>query len=914
MAASLGLDLVKDLEELELKPTIALFSSYTIDLAFFEVEILSALQNKNEDILALVLCDYSQYLDTARTVRSVRKAESEYRFIPVRNPGRVFHPKTHLLAGDGWARLYVGSGNLTTAGFRRNLEIYDRIDWTIHKNQYAAAFQSFGHFLEKLGEPGRLPANAGKSIARVLEQVRKCEGPPETDIEFASSLDSPLMDGLDRLLPDGLREVIICSPYHDHDSDPLIRLSRRYPHASFRFVVPHDSTPVNPQLLKTLKGRVSFARFKSENLHDRILHAKLILGIGTKSSTLIVGSPNFTGAGCLVAPPNGNVETWTIRKGSPTAFERLFKGEYILEDAPAGLPYLPLKVSPSPSPSQFVIDHASYDETVLRVTIARFPKGTAGSVAAYVSGYLGQIELKDGIVRRKEDGTGHISFSVPAAEAQKLTEPCTVYLRMKAGAQFETSEPVWIELTVALAMDAFSRRLRDSLTDFATHVQESGRPRDSRTMARMINAVSDLIRQISLERVGPIEGGGSTTPTTPKDKESGWSGPRTVVPSDEVGSAGAEHFGFLKRLAGELDRLTQRSPEQVKRLIAASYPSGDTESETPEAVPDEPWKPEADFLEDYGEQFTRMLESVAELDLKRVSFVRIGLIALECLSNLSFLIYLDFLGLDPQASEEEQRRAGVQFENDWRRLLHFCFTSTDVTSEQGEGWLVSYKLPSEQETSFQSLSFLIGTLAMISNWTFTAKQTTQNNLIGKYREMLWDLEQSLGIQKKVAIGLTPKIREFMLRVNSYQLLFSDPDATLATLAWLYDQPRRSQHISSLYGPVKRLNEIDVLLFGSKAPAANEIGAEREKIRAELIAAPKLQSLMAVYEQVKKRRKDPLVLFIIDPASTKTCPRPDCHAPIFLKTQSQLSNPTAWTQCSECDSILIGALKFLQVDT
>ena len=217
------LDLLKELSAA--KARLAFFTTFTLDLAFFEAEVFEVLQAADKDVQAIVLADRMSYLETALAGRFVRKAESEYRLFPFTPTGPTFHPKVIFLAGNDWARLYVGSGNVTRPGFARNLEIFDRIETSTAAPAHAACFKSFAEFMKQLAKPSGAPANASKSLSAVIEAAERfSNGPDDGEIVFGSTFQRSLLEDLKRHPISNCRDILVASPFHDPDNSALTEL------------------------------------------------------------------------------------------------------------------------------------------------------------------------------------------------------------------------------------------------------------------------------------------------------------------------------------------------------------------------------------------------------------------------------------------------------------------------------------------------------------------------------------------------------------------------------------------------------------------------------------------------------------------------------------------------------------------
>ena len=125
----------------------ALFTTYTLSLAFFEAHLLPLLEAVGcSDISILVDEHFHTESLSERRARSVGRA---YRLIPVAMPsGGIFHPKVAYLWGRTSDVLAVGSGNLTYAGQGHNLECID----FVASDKEPGSFRDIADFFSNLIE------------------------------------------------------------------------------------------------------------------------------------------------------------------------------------------------------------------------------------------------------------------------------------------------------------------------------------------------------------------------------------------------------------------------------------------------------------------------------------------------------------------------------------------------------------------------------------------------------------------------------------------------------------------------------------------------------------------------------------------------------------------------------------------
>jgi len=680
-------DLLKEI--LSFKPRLALFTTYTLDLAFFESEIFAPLQDANENVQVTLLVDRATYWESALAGRFVRKAESEYRLLPVRAPGGVFHPKICLLVGEDWARLYIGSANLTRTGFQENLELVDCVEWNREDQQNAACFAGASGFLRRLIDAQLVPSNGHAPInaaRNALEKIGVKDSPAK--VSFGSSLSSSLDHELEAILPADCTDIRICSPYHDARNETLTAFAQRYPAARIELLVPKESSHVNPKMSATILKRVGFVGFKSPQMGLRFLHAKCYLARNRKESILVVGSANFTTPGFMSEYRQGNIETWIIRRGVRDTFDGLFEGPNSLVELKQCPSYRPMTHSPQPSFGAFIVDHASYDDATLRVLIRQEELKGVCDVVVRIEGFLGRIFIRDRITLKKGQQT--LSFSIGPSDGKKLTSSCYLYLEFPPS-QVRRSNSVWIELTGQLALDARERRLRDALAELENQVLERGRPVERRGIDRILKTLADWLREASSET--EVEG------QTLQGRASSTTGAGPEMPSaniplswDDGSSSGSEvargtggRIHLLAEMVSVLKRFAEQDSQQVRKRIKAET-AGSSDDEDPEDSGRERWVPDQDFVGDYRSHFEEMLELLREVK-NEPALTGFGLRTLECLAQLSFLINLVMIGCDDSVGDHRQQLAFREHEETWRKIVRFLLASVNGEGQEGVGWL-----------------------------------------------------------------------------------------------------------------------------------------------------------------------------------------------------------------------------------
>ncbi|MEJ7786937.1 MAG: hypothetical protein WKF96_19220 [Solirubrobacteraceae bacterium] len=282
--------------------------TYTASLEFFERFALSSARSLGA--LVTVVSD-------ATMVRGdpvvVRRAGVQYRDARAVCPGATaFHPKLLVAVGDGQARVAIGSGNLTLAGWHANAET-----WTVLR-------ADGGHGPDTLHEvAGFLRALASSDIAfsaqtpdallRVANELYGLSA-DEPGPKLMHSLDAPIVDQLPAV-HGPVDELVLYAPFHDGQ----LRGTRRLldvlqPTALTVFVQPDTVVdgPALQMLVAERGGRLAWVDRRpprgdgSRGRDERYWHGKLVQWRTAAGETwALTGSPNLSRPALLAAVGDG---------------------------------------------------------------------------------------------------------------------------------------------------------------------------------------------------------------------------------------------------------------------------------------------------------------------------------------------------------------------------------------------------------------------------------------------------------------------------------------------------------------------------------------------------------------------------------------------------------------------------------
>ena len=269
--------------------------TFNIDLAWFESLVYQRLITAGVRRI-LIVTDTTELSSTIeRQVGAFHRAGIDYSVLGIDVSG-CFHPKAIFLSGTNAARLYVGSGNITSNGFGRNLEVYERFEVTKEDTGILIAFNQFRKYIEGLFKdhfdsvPSSINEIMTHAFGAELLTRRESTNPQPT------LLGSPneLFGQLD--VPDQPADSLtMLAPYFDPNGDAVLNLAKKF-NAKY-FTVITDKRRTNLCTIAATAIRSAGGVFKFlDTENERPLHAKIIFGKGQDWAIGISGSANLSKA------------------------------------------------------------------------------------------------------------------------------------------------------------------------------------------------------------------------------------------------------------------------------------------------------------------------------------------------------------------------------------------------------------------------------------------------------------------------------------------------------------------------------------------------------------------------------------------------------------------------------------------
>src|SRR6185437_1072420 len=329
------------------KPLACIASTFTFDATFFETECLGRFlqmeTHASESGAVGYLIEREEKLAESKVCvlvdrRHARDKESmRWDVVGVLVPHAIQHAKLALLVWGNYARVIVGSGNLTEPGYRQNLEIFGSIDFSRATGGDRNAVTSAISFLERVAQyaVGRDGNDTPKNRLRgaltgARSRISHWATTGSNALNCRLLFGEPGSSALEQMRDDWPsnrppRQARVVSPFFDRPgADTEVRtvanlvkaLAERgdraiefdvrtepLPDGRLRVYAPKKTIDTAMQSCDVAVHGVS----RVQNNEPRALHAKMLCLANDEWRVLLVGSSNFTAAG-LGSGQHGNFE------------------------------------------------------------------------------------------------------------------------------------------------------------------------------------------------------------------------------------------------------------------------------------------------------------------------------------------------------------------------------------------------------------------------------------------------------------------------------------------------------------------------------------------------------------------------------------------------------------------------------
>lgn len=281
----------------------AIFTTYSINLYYLEQQVLSLLGSKGIHYVS-VLVDSNMLntqLDTYSILSEQRKRNYAVHGIQCNG---AFHPKIIFLAGETTLLLLLGSGNLTSSGHGKNLEVWNAIyidndkdkklgiviqAWNYLKNLHSDLGLSAQYKIKSIEENCALLNNT--EHVKLLDWY---ESDHNSKISFLANGSDSLFSQLSNLIDNSTIESITAmSPFYDSEGKFIHQLDKRFKPKKINIILQEDFGAV-PTKMKPAGNMIfyNWLDIQNEKFRQNYFHAKNFVFKGKSKSYLLSGSAN----------------------------------------------------------------------------------------------------------------------------------------------------------------------------------------------------------------------------------------------------------------------------------------------------------------------------------------------------------------------------------------------------------------------------------------------------------------------------------------------------------------------------------------------------------------------------------------------------------------------------------------------
>lgn len=320
MAQEGTINLITEFTERQRHNDIIVLTTFCFDPYFFDKFLFHKIRSSNPFSEIIVLVDGQQYAQAME--RSTNDTGRNYHLIPIYLPHGVFHPKIFLFSSTekGTATVYIGSSNLTMAGFTRNAEMLAKMEYS--PENVDSTIESVKDFFQQLIQQKYiLDPRAINAIQHLLGSLPTPDDEPsDTDYIILHNMQSPILPlMLENLEQDSFSELFLLAPFFSPDARVLQRITEQVTVSQIRIGLQkgnHNLRDIRPYAEFSTGCGIPYgiveAAFKGD--YTRTFHSK-ILYLKGEDQHLLIGSPNMTRSALLESADRGNVECAVLFKG-----------------------------------------------------------------------------------------------------------------------------------------------------------------------------------------------------------------------------------------------------------------------------------------------------------------------------------------------------------------------------------------------------------------------------------------------------------------------------------------------------------------------------------------------------------------------------------------------------------------------
>ncbi len=274
--------------------------TYNFDPIFFERIVLTNLEAASITNISIVADQ--NYLDKNlfRKKDQIKYLGKKY-ILEKANCSGLFHPKLMLKFSKDSAKLWMGSGNISSGGWGKNQELAIEIDLSNKNTLFQKTLKYIGKFCL-----GQLKNDIEDYL---INYNYDNTNNPNFDIEFSSGDNSLSSIIKQRWMENTYHKLTIFTGSTDKNAAFLEWANNVFGIKEFTVVSSVNSFSFLPSIFNSFP----FITLIGETESDQLMHGKFYLFEGKDKNSVIIGSPNCSRIAWLISPnQGGNVESMVI--------------------------------------------------------------------------------------------------------------------------------------------------------------------------------------------------------------------------------------------------------------------------------------------------------------------------------------------------------------------------------------------------------------------------------------------------------------------------------------------------------------------------------------------------------------------------------------------------------------------------
>lgn len=311
MASTGKINLIKEFSENQKENDVIVLTTFKFDAPFFDIYLFNRLLDYNSSAEIFILMDGNEYLNnydlfTKHTGRA-------YHLIPVFPKKGVFHPKLSLFYSGSESKItaYVGSCNVTLAGFTANAEIVTKIDSKLNPVD-ANVVEAVNYYKTMVDKGLILNVKFSKAINEISEKITNQQ--ENNEVTIIHNLEQPILNQtLKKINPP--EDVLMLAPFWSPNTRVLEEINSKQSLKKAEILIQennHNLTDPKKYQEYCNNNNISLNFKHAKFEKNRTFHSKILCF--NKQNTALLGSSNMTESALLKTVEGGNFEVSVLLK------------------------------------------------------------------------------------------------------------------------------------------------------------------------------------------------------------------------------------------------------------------------------------------------------------------------------------------------------------------------------------------------------------------------------------------------------------------------------------------------------------------------------------------------------------------------------------------------------------------------